>query len=158
MSTDDPPQVSDSDKPLDLTELAPVGAEGTRLGGPDPMVNGIGERLQLEKPDLLVAAADLVRRCGGTNLAVGYQETPRGTEWWATATIQHHPRDPDGEPETTSGHASPERAADALARKLIEGGKCEHCQRTIRLGGDRRDRQQVCRFKRIGPEWIRGCK
>ncbi|MDQ3432039.1 MAG: hypothetical protein M3467_07455, partial [Actinomycetota bacterium] len=53
---------------------------------------------------------------------------------------------------TVEDHRSPVEAAEALARRLLDGGVCAHCGRTVSLSTG-----PGCRWTRMGRTWVRGC-
>lgn len=103
--------------------------------------------------DALIAAVDLVARCNASEFEVGYLDDDVPTDqarWWAKAQWR-------GVRVTVEDHASPVEAAEALARRLLDGGKCAHCARPIVLAR-RPGRGRVCHWVRKGQKWIRGCR
>lgn len=118
----------------------------------NPLINGSGERLPLKHPGMMLAAVDVIADCGATDLEVSCISTVIGERWSAQATAAN------GEVVETSGFKLPEYAVEALARKMVNGGLCDNCGKPIQLGGDRHNRHNVCRWKRIGPKWVAGCQ
>jgi hypothetical protein len=106
----------------------------------------------------VVAVADLVGRSGGRRFEIGYlDDDPDRPDWWATVTY-------DGAKLTAERHATPSAAADALARLILEGGRCTHCGHTVTLrranagrAPRRTNAPRQCRWRRIGDRWVRGC-
>jgi hypothetical protein len=100
--------------------------------------------------DALNAALDLVGRTGAHQLDIGYlnDDVPIDqADWYATATWR-------GAKLIVEHRTGPVEAAEALARKLINGATCTHCSRVMSLSGDRAG---VCRWTRHGDKWVRGC-
>jgi hypothetical protein len=96
--------------------------------------------------DAVIACFDLAGRTGAQGAEIGYlnDEPPHG--WYAHAKYR-------GARIVVEDLDGPVEAADALARRLLAGGKCTHCKRTVVLSGD----GLVCRWRRMGPRWERGC-
>lgn len=79
----------------------------------------------------VMAHADLVGRTGATELQIGYLHDGVPTEqadWWATARYR-------GAKVTVEHHIGPVEAVEALARRLLTGGRCTACNETIELAG-----------------------
>lgn len=94
--------------------------------------------------DAVVACVDLVARSGGKSFEVGYLEDDVPVEkarWYATAVFR-------GAKLSCDEQSSPEAAADGLAHRLLEGAQCAGCQRRVGT---------VCRWRRNGTAWVRGC-
>lgn len=101
--------------------------------------------------DALLAGVELVGRTGATGLEVGYlhEDVPSDQAgWYAQATFQ-------GAKVFAENHTGPVPAIEELANKLLEGGHCQHCQRTVSLTGHK---FLYCRWERRGRNWIRGCE
>lgn len=111
--------------------------------------------------DALVAAVELLGRAGASDIELGHlyddEEPPPGwppgapvpaaaCEWYVHARWK-------GARLTVDGYADPITAAEALARRVLDGARCVKCGREIRLdstpGG--------CRWHRNGPHYYRGC-
>lgn len=126
--------------------------------------------------DAMVAAIDLVQRSGASECTYGYLHDNVPIEeaaWWAEARYS-------GARIIAEGHRGPVEALEALARKLLTGAMCSHCRALIALGDDgavvypgsaRNDgsvwtdeeirrvrRLPQCRYRRVGPKWVRGCE
>lgn len=101
----------------------------------------------------LIAAVELVGRSGARQLEFGWTDDdgPRPGEWYASAfyrgtrvTVEHQ-------------HDAP-AAVEALAFRLMEGGQCVHCGRSITVPGFvYTDDRPACEFRREGEHWVRGC-
>lgn len=110
---------------------------------------------QLHEPQLL-AAIEVVGRANASDFEVGYLEDaddPTVMRWWATARWR-------GTRVTVEGHRTPGLAAEALARRLLEGGTCTHCGRRIALTLHRPKgsaRKKLCAWRRVDLTWVRGC-
>ena len=121
--------------------------------------------------DALAAAVDLVGRTGARSFEVGYLHDDVPAErasWWAHAQMR-------GTRITAEDHRGPVEAAEALARKLLTGGKCTACGGLIALSdagavaypgtmadGSTWTEEEIraarqCRWRRVGPRWERGC-
>ena len=103
--------------------------------------------------DALDAGLDLVGRTGATKLEVGYLHDDVPAEkagWYAQA--QFH-----GARVIAEDHTNPVNAVEALARKLMEGGLCTYCGRTITISTHPYP-GPCCRWTRNGDKWIRGCE
>lgn len=126
--------------------------------------------------DAMIAAFDVVGRSGAKDCEFGYlhEDVPiEEAAWWAKAQYQ-------GARLIEEGHRGPVEALEALARKVLTGGMCTHCRGLISLGdggamvypgsvrGDgstwtpeeieRVRRMPQCRYRRVGPKWVRGCE
>jgi hypothetical protein len=122
--------------------------------------------------DALIAAADLVGRTGATRFEIGYLHDDVPAEqagWYAHAQYK-------GARITAEDHRGPVDAAEALARRLLTGGKCAKCGKLIALSGsgafayhapvmtdgtrwtaDDAAAAGQCRWTRTGPRWEAGC-
>ncbi|MFB4294819.1 hypothetical protein ACBI99_44820 [Nonomuraea sp. ATR24] len=122
--------------------------------------------------DAVRAAADLVQRTGARRLEIGYLHDNVPVEhagWYAQAQYR-------GARITESDHPGPAEAAEALARRLLQGGQCQHCHRTVALSdqapaayvdghlmegrrwtADQARAAGTCWWRRIGDRWERGC-
>jgi len=115
----------------------------------EPIDHG-GRPVELDE-DALDAALDVIGRTGARRTEIGYldDDVPVGEpNWYAYA--QFH-----GTRIAAEHHVGPVEAVEALARKLIAGGRCTHCGKTITLGGDDAG---LCRWTRQGKKWVRGCQ
>lgn len=93
--------------------------------------------------DLIIAAADLVDRSGGTQFEIGH--TPgRKPKWNASAYFQ-------GSRIIVDGHATPTAAALALGERILHGSNCR-CGQTVTLND-----APGCRWRLVGPRWEPGC-
>lgn len=122
--------------------------------------------------DALTAGLDLIGRTGARGLEIGYlhDDVPADqASWYASAQYQ-------GARITEEDHRGPVEAVEALARRLLQGGKCNHCHRLVTLSdrsaiafdgrladGTRWTVEQAraagtCRWRRVGPRWERGCE
>src|SRR5690348_5749143 len=141
------------------------------MGPRDGKEKGSGLPVKLDE-DALIAAADLVGRSGAKGFQIGYLHEDVPAEqagWYAYAQYQ-------GARITTEEHRGPVEAAEALARRLLEGGKCTRCGGLIALSskgavfypdavmadGSRFTLKQAqaspqCRWSRQGRRWVPGC-
>lgn len=113
--------------------------------------------------DMLTAAVDAVHRCGGREFEVGYldDDVPaHKARWWAKARLHNRPElgQAAGHTIMVEDQPGPDFAAEALARRLLDGGSCTHCGKPVRLGAPRSERHRVCRYVRVGARWKRGCE
>jgi hypothetical protein len=113
--------------------------------------------------DMLLAGVELVGRAGGRDFQVGFldDDVPmRQARWWARARLHDRPElgDAAGADVIVEDLPGPDFAAEALARKLLDGGTCVHCKKSIKLAAPRSERREVCRYVRVGPRWKRGCE
>lgn len=102
--------------------------------------------------DVIVACADLVGRSGAKNFEIGYLHDDVPVEeagWYAYAQYQ-------GARITAENKPSPEAAAEALARKILEGGQCTHCKRTVAT--HKINAKNRCLWYREGTRWTPTCK
>lgn len=100
--------------------------------------------------DALTAAIDLVGRSGATGCEVGYLHDNVPAEqagWYAHAQFR-------GARLTSEDHVGPAEAAEGLARRVLRGAQCTHCQKTVSLNGFSKNK---CRWTREGARWVRGC-
>ena len=104
--------------------------------------------------DACVAVADLVARTGGKQLEIGYQDqtvSSKDARWYASAYFK-------GMRLFCDEQESPQAAADGLALKLLIGGKCTACHRTVRVAGTNYPpRRYDCAWFRAGDAWVQGC-
>lgn len=120
--------------------------------------------------DALMAAADLVGRTGAKEFQIGYLNDDPPHQWYAHASYK-------GTRITEDDHKGPIEAAEALARRLLTGGKCTKCGGLIALSGDgafaytsatltdgtkwtAKDAKAAkqCRWTRMGRRWEAGCQ
>lgn len=122
--------------------------------------------------DAIVACADLVGRSGATQFQIGYLHDGVPVEeagWYAHAQLR-------GARITVENHSSPDEAADALSRRILTGGQCQHCRGLVALSDDgamafnstlangerwtiEQQRQAgQRRWRRLGDRWVRGCE
>lgn len=122
--------------------------------------------------DALHAAADLVGRCGAKEFELGWLHDDVPVEemaWYAHAQFR-------GARIIEENHRGPIEAAEALARRLLTGGKCTHCGglTTLTSGGamahpgpmadgstwtiEEIKAAGQCRYRRVGARWVRGCE
>lgn len=102
--------------------------------------------------DALVAGVNLVGRSGARQLEFGWLHDGVPIDqaaWWATATYR-------GAKVTVEGLAGPAEACEALARRILEGGECNHCHKAVTVGDGLA--LGTCRWLRQGPRWVRGCE
>jgi hypothetical protein len=101
--------------------------------------------------DAMDAALDLIGRTGAKQMEVGYLHEdvpPEQADWYAHAQYQ-------GARVIAEHHHGPVEALEALARRLLHGGLCTHCHKTITLSGKSK---KYCRWTRRGDKWVRGCE
>lgn len=141
-----------------VTPMRPWGkdAETTTAKGAADMA----DKLPTKNPGMLFAAIDALKRSRAKNIHVGIDEK---NKWWAEADVMVSvPHVEPGYVEQMTAHvdsfSSPEYAAEALARRVLDGGECQHCHKTVRLAGPREDRHKVCRWRRVCAVWKRGCE
>src|SRR5687768_10033757 len=82
--------------------------------------------------DALVAAADVVGRTGATGFEIGYVHDNVPVHlagWYAHAQYR-------GARIVEEDHAGPAEAAEALARRVLTGGRCTHCGALVVLSGE----------------------
>lgn len=125
--------------------------------------------------DRLLAAVDLIGRTGATEYEGGYLHDDVPSEqagWWATARYK-------GTKVTEENHPGPVEATEALAMRLMSGGKCQHCQGAVTLSRDgvmvypgatspidgsvvwteeSARAARTCLWERRGRRWVRGCE
>lgn len=120
--------------------------------------------------DALFAAADLVGRTGAKEFQLGYLNDEPPHQWYAYASYK-------GARISVDDCAGPIEAAEALARKLLTGGKCTKCGGLIALSGSGAVAYRApvmadgstwtaeeaaaagqCRWTRMGKRWEAGCQ
>jgi hypothetical protein len=120
--------------------------------------------------DAVVAGADLVGRTGATHFQVGYVNDDPPHLWYAQAQYR-------GARITEENHPGPVEAVEALARRLLTGGKCVNCGKLIALSGsgafaytspvmadgstwtaEEAAAAGQCRWTRMGRRWGSACK
>lgn len=150
----------------DQDDSTPVGAYGPEeTGDVDPMqMLGEGMRPMPEGTDMdrLIAAYDLIGRMGMADFEVGFDDSQPADTWWYAQC-----RTGDDQVFVVTGKAAPELAAEGLARKLANGGRCTHCGKVTTLwtqgteesaGVGQQNRSWVCYWERRGKMWHRGCE
>lgn len=112
--------------------------------------------------DAVIAAAELVGRCGARALEVGFSGDENGpiedADWYAHAQF-------NGKRVITEGHVGPAAAMERLARNLLgdspeyEDAHCRRCGKVITLSEVTHveDPEAKCRWKRQGRTWVPGC-
>jgi hypothetical protein len=125
--------------------------EARRPSRLDALAEAINVRLGQEHSsidqDAVDACADLVGRTGAVNFEIGARSDQPGARWYAQARYK-------GAPPIEVEADDPAGAADAMSRRILRGGKCAHCHRTVVLGGNAIG---YCRWTRVGPKWLAGC-
>jgi hypothetical protein len=122
--------------------------------------------------DVVVACADLVGRTGATGFQIGYlhDDVPSAeAAWYAHAQLR-------GARIVAEDHASPAEAAQALAERILKGGKCKcgrvttiradgahvffkaHTPDGQRWGAREAARAGQCLWRRIGARWASACE
>jgi hypothetical protein len=126
-----------------------------------------------EEDEQMAAAIDLFGRVGARSLEIGYlhDDVPAELADWY-AHVQYA-----GTRIIEEGHPGPVQAAEALARRLLTGARCQHCGGLVSLTGEgamfyaeaqmadgstfteeeARSRPQ-CHWERKGRKWVRGCE
>lgn len=122
--------------------------------------------------DVLLAVTDLLKRTGATEFNVGYlhDDVPsEEADWYAYVQYQ-------GARLTVEHHSSPTEAAEALARRVLTGGRCK-CGKLVALdeegaqffpgaagpNGEKWTAEEAaaagqCQWKRVGPRWNSECE
>jgi hypothetical protein len=122
----------------------------------------------LPDDDITKAALELVGRTGATNLEIGYDERQdRPSTWYAHA---HY-----GDRRiAVDGHPDPGAAVQALATRLLHGGRCIGCTKLVAMSDgpvpiparmlddssvdpEEEKTRGLCRWSRVGPHWVAGC-
>lgn len=110
-----------------------------------------GPAFDQDAMDAALDLIDLIGRTGARSMKVGYLHDdvpPQQADWYAHAQYR-------GARVVSAHHRGPVEALEALARRLLGGGTCTHCRRTIALAGDDATH---CRWTRRGAKWVRGCE
>lgn len=129
--------------------------------------SGTRDRIALARTtESTIAIADLVARSGARQFEVGYLRDPSDPEyiiagpgWYCSAFYR-------GARLTAGDMPGPEQAADGLAHRILNGGRCTHCgsmTTTADLAAviyERwgRARKARCIWWRDGETWRRGCE
>lgn len=120
--------------------------------------------------DRLLAAVELVGRAAANELEIGWTDDagPRPGDWYATASYR-------GTRVIVEEQEGPDDAVEALAFRLVVGGQCVHCGRTVTVQRDdglvctiaghavldedaiMEEADAVCVSHRAGRHWLRGC-
>lgn len=165
------PATADEERALYRVGTDRAAAERPGTGSPSVTDRGQPAAMNLDE-DAVVAGADLVGRTGATDFEVGYIHDDVPAEeagWYAHAKYR-------GARITTDDHRGPVEAVEALARRLLEGGKCTRCGGVVALSdagamvyptatladGTRWDLETaraagMCRWTRNGRRWVAGC-
>lgn len=122
--------------------------------------------------DAITACADLVGRTGATNFEIGYLHDNVPVDqagWYAHAQYR-------GARIGVEDKPGPVEAADALCRRLLTGAQCFHCKKLVSLSDhgavaynshltdgsfwtvQAAAQAGQCRWRRVGPRWVRGCE
>jgi hypothetical protein len=123
--------------------------------------------------DAMLAAVDLVGRTGATAFQLGYLHENKPIEeagWYAHAQYQ-------GTRITEEDHRGPVEAAEALARRLLNGARCNGCGKLVALSGagafaysdatltdgtrwnaEDAAKASQCRWTRFGQKWKAACQ
>jgi hypothetical protein len=122
--------------------------------------------------DVILATADLVGRTGATGFELGYlhENVPvEEADWYAHAQLA-------GARITVEHQPSPTAAAQALAERILKGGKCKcgkltttstdgafafldaHTTDGKRWGAKEAAQAGQCLWRRVGKRWIPGCE
>lgn len=121
----------------------------------DDVTGGGDLRTELSPAELdrLYAAVGVIGRSGGKAFEVGHLEENAPAHlarWYATATFS-------GAKVVAEEHADPIAAAEELAWKILEGGGCIQCGKTIALEGHAGGPPGACQWRRVGDCWVPGC-
>lgn len=121
--------------------------------------------------DVVIACADLVGRSGATEFKIGWLHDdvpPEEAAWYAQAQYR-------GARIIAENHRGPIEAMEDLMRQLLTGAQCK-CGKLVALSdhgavaygshmadGSFWSVQQAakagqCRWRRMGPRWVRGCE
>lgn len=118
--------------------------------------------------DAMVAAVEMIGRCGARSFQVGFINDEPPHDWYAHAQYR-------GTRITVEKKATPLEATEGLVRQLLAGGQCTHCRKLITLSdfAVARDKTLIdgrawskeeqaaaglCRYRRVGRTWKRGCE
>lgn len=99
--------------------------------------------------DAVIACVDLAGRTGARHMEIGFINDDPPHQWYCQATYK-------GARIVVEDLPGPVEAADAFARRLLSGAKCTHCRRRVVLSAAAAE-GVVCRWRRMGPRWERGC-
>lgn len=103
--------------------------------------------------DAFNAAVELIGRTGANAFEIGFAREDVPVEqagWYAQAQYR-------GARIIVEEHRTPVEAAEALARRLLTGGRCTHCRGTITLSDRAPTTGPACRWTRQAARWERGC-
>lgn len=105
-----------------------------------------------DEEDRIVAATLLVGHTGAKAFEFGFANDSaarvQDADWYASAQYR-------GARVIVEHFTHPADAAEALARRLVEGGTCTHCGRTTTMS--ERSSRRRCVYRRQGRRWNRGC-
>lgn len=110
--------------------------------------------------DAIRAAVDLVGRTGARRLEFGSVDDSNRSDWWASALYQ-------GTKIIVEGQSGPAAALEALARRVLTGGRCGACHGLIILADTAAESRRAaanrlytwqCHWYRDGSRWKRGCE
>lgn len=127
----------------------------------------------MDDEDAVVAAVELIGRTGARGFQFGYLHEDVPTEeaaWYAHAQYR-------GARIIEENHPGPVEAIEALAKRILEGGICQHCNGLIGLSmagvmiypgtrmldgtvmtPERARTMKQCHWTRQGKQWVRGCE
>lgn len=122
--------------------------------------------------DVIIACADLVGRSGALGFEIGYlhDDVPSAeAAWYAHAQLR-------GARLIAEDHTSPAEAAQALAERILKGGKCK-CGKLVTTSADgafaffkahtvdgqswgakEAARAGQCLWRRVGRRWVSACE
>lgn len=104
-----------------------------------------------EQTEIIQATAHIVGRSGATHFELGWEHDDVPVQlmgWYAQASYESEKLRVPGD--------GPVEACDALARRVLDGGLCMYCKRTVTL--DDLDDLSKCFRSRVGNKWLRGCE
>lgn len=105
---------------------------------------------QTKRLDAVVAAADLCARAGASQFEVGYEDDDLPARWYCSVLYQGHLLKVGEQPH-------PSLAADMLAARILRGGRCTNCNRTVTVAEGGVNYKRECRWYREGDAWVQGC-
>lgn len=108
------------------------------------------EELSGDDRDALLAAVDLVGRSGATDFEIGHLHDGvpiKEAGWWCKAQYRGA--------RLLIERPDPIETVEALARRILTGALCPHCNQRVKLGGQG---GKACRWYRRGAKWYRGCE
>lgn len=175
--TDEPIEPTEEEKDAVSKELRKSRDAGDAFG--DAVLDAIDEQgadTVMQSSDAVIAATIIVNRSGGDTVEFGFLNEEPPHQWWARARYgkrynsalnrgiktkgisKKELKERIGHTVIVEDFDTPDKAADALAARILDGGRCSHCGGTIRLLTSLRvSKGKACVWMRTGKQWHSGC-